>query len=49
LWCRVLAREEGWRRILATTVTKVLRREGINQVGQATAEKFKGSAPSAGH
>jgi len=33
-------------KILALTVWKVIRREGINQPGQATAEEFKGSTPS---
>lgn len=31
-------------KILAMTILKVLKREGINQSGQATAEKFKGSS-----
>ncbi len=30
-------------RILALTIWKVLRREGISQPGQATAEEFRGS------
>ncbi|HMO12770.1 MAG TPA: sugar transferase [Pirellulaceae bacterium] len=32
-------------RILAATVWKVLSRSGINQTGQATAEKFQGTRP----
>jgi lipopolysaccharide/colanic/teichoic acid biosynthesis glycosyltransferase len=32
-------------KIIAMTVFKVLRREGISQPGQATAERFKGNLP----
>ncbi len=30
-------------RIIALTVRKILKREGINQEGEATAEEFKGT------
>jgi sugar transferase EpsL len=30
-------------RIIALTIWKIIKREGINQAGQATAEEFKGS------
>ncbi|MFW5993127.1 MAG: sugar transferase [Desulfohalobiaceae bacterium] len=35
-------------KILALTLIKALRREGISQAGQATAEEFKGSRPEGG-
>ncbi|HEY9089876.1 MAG TPA: sugar transferase, partial [Anaerolineaceae bacterium] len=34
-------------KILALTVLKTVRREGISQAGQATAEEFRGSPPEA--